>query len=477
MLKKYLTDIAFMQILNLLIKPIWILVIDRAVQNTLSLEVYGNYAALFNFSLMFFIILDLGLNGYNTTQISRDTNKIVVLTGNILGLKMILMAIYVLFVFGVGAALGYGTAEFLLLVFLCILQIFTSLNQYLRTIVASLQQFKWDGIFMVLDRILVVILCAFLLWGGIEGWSLTIERFIFAQLAGVFLVTFVLVLFLRNYFRDVRISFDLKTIRPLLQKSWPFALLITLMGLYNYVDSVMLKTMVGNAEAGIYAHGYRLFYAILMFAQIFSGVLLPFFSKNLKDKETINLIASFTAKFLLLVAISAALVSAAYSDQIMDVMYHEKATSQSASSFSFLMFGFIGSVLILVYGTLLTAALELKYLNTAAFITLCINLLLNTQLIPIYGSTGAAIATAISQVLFGTICYTISFMVFNFKPLLINIIKQFFAIGILCVAIFWGKQFCSSVSVHLLMIFITVLIAAYLFKLFQVKDLKTLTRN
>ena len=61
MLKKYLADIAFMQILNLLIKPIWILVIDRAVQNTLSLEVYGNYAALFNFSLMFFIILDLGL--------------------------------------------------------------------------------------------------------------------------------------------------------------------------------------------------------------------------------------------------------------------------------------------------------------------------------------------------------------------------------------------------------------------------------
>ena len=33
MLKKYLSDIAFMQVLNLLVKPIWILIIDAAVQD------------------------------------------------------------------------------------------------------------------------------------------------------------------------------------------------------------------------------------------------------------------------------------------------------------------------------------------------------------------------------------------------------------------------------------------------------------
>ena len=91
MLRKYISDIAFMQVINLLVKPIWILVIDRAVQNALPQEVYGNYFALYNFSLMFFIILDLGLNSYNTTEISRDTQKIVSVAGNIIGLKLILM--------------------------------------------------------------------------------------------------------------------------------------------------------------------------------------------------------------------------------------------------------------------------------------------------------------------------------------------------------------------------------------------------
>jgi len=466
-----------MQVLNLLIKPIWILVIDRAVQNTLSLEVYGNYAALFNFSLMFFIILDLGLNGYNVTQVSRDTDKIGSLTGNILGLKALLTVVYVAVVFTVGYLLKYSLAEFSLLIFLSILQVITSLNQFLRTIVSSLQRFKWDGVFMVLDRILVVILCAILIWGGIEGWGLTIERFIYVQLAGVLVVTIALILFLRKHLVSVKVAFNFEKIIPLLRKSWPFALLVTLMGLYNYVDSVMLKSIVGNAEAGIYAHGYRLFYALLMFAQIFSGVLLPFFSKNIKDKEIIHVIASFTSKFLLLVGISGALVSMTYSTDIMELMYHEKATAQSASAFSYLMFGFIGSALILVYGTLLTAALELKYLNIAAFVTLCVNLILNTQLIPAHGSTGAAIATIISQLLFGAICYLISLRKFNFELNMGSFIMQLFAVIIIFCTIVLGKQYCLNILVHFIMITISILVAAYLFKLFNVRQLKSLIRK
>ncbi|MGB1038293.1 MAG: oligosaccharide flippase family protein, partial [Bacteroidia bacterium] len=301
MLKKYLSDIAFMQVLNLLIKPIWILVIDRAVQNSLPLEVYGNYAALFNFSLMFFIILDLGLNSYNTTQVSRDNGKIATLTGNIIGLKMLLMVVYVLFACAVGVSLGYSSSEFGLLLFLFAIQIVTSMNQYLRSIVNGLQKFKWDGVFMVLDRVLIVLFCSFLIWGGIDGYGLTIERFVYVQLIGVAFALVALVAFLWSHLSHISISFNLAKLIPILKKSWPFALLITLMGLYNYVDSVMLKYIIGDEEAGVYALGYRLFYALLMFAQIFSGVLLPLFSKNIKNTEMINIVGSYTVKFLMLV--------------------------------------------------------------------------------------------------------------------------------------------------------------------------------
>jgi len=89
MLKKYLSDIAFMQVLNLLIKPIWILLIDAAVQEALPQEVYGNYFALFNFSLLFFIVLDLGLNSLNSNEVEQDKRKIALLTGSIICLIII----------------------------------------------------------------------------------------------------------------------------------------------------------------------------------------------------------------------------------------------------------------------------------------------------------------------------------------------------------------------------------------------------
>jgi O-antigen/teichoic acid export membrane protein len=471
MLKKYLSDIAFMQVLNLLVKPVWILVIDRAVQNALSQEIYGNYFALFNFSLMFFIILDLGLNGYNTTEISRDTNKIVSFAGSIIGLKILLMILYLIAAFGVGSLLGYNRLEFNLLLILCILQIITSFNQYLRSIVSSLQKFKWDGIFMVLDRVVIISICSVLIWGGISDWELTINRFVYAQLMGVSLVTISLVVFLRKQLSKVSISFQFQRIVPILKQSWPFALLIMLMGLYNYMDSVMLKFLIGDEEAGVYALGYRLFYALLMFAQIFSGVLLPFFSKNINDVNVVRQVSNYTSKLLLLIGFSVVFFSYSYGMDIMQLLYPDKATAASSNAFVILMFGFIGSALVLVYGTLLTAALELKYLNLAAFATLVINLVLNVKLIPQYGASGAAIATLVSQLIFGGVCFMISFQKFSFKLKWVDIFKQLVGVMTLLIIIINFKQYFDNVLVHLVLIAVVVLLVAYLFKLFSVKHL------
>ncbi|MEK9600463.1 MAG: oligosaccharide flippase family protein [Bacteroidota bacterium] len=471
MLKKYLSDIAFMQVLNLLVKPVWILVIDRAVQNTLTQEIYGNYFALFNFSLMFFIILDLGLNGYNTTEISRDTNKIVSFAGNIIGLKILLMILYLIAAFGVGSLLGYNRLEFNLLLILCILQIITSFNQYLRSIVSSLQKFKWDGVFMVLDRVVIISICSVLIWGGISDWELTINRFVYAQLMGVSLVTILLVVFLRKQLSKISISFQFQRIVPILKKSWPFALLIMLMGLYNYMDSVMLKLIIGDEEAGVYALGYRLFYALLMFAQIFSGVLLPFFSKNINDVNVVRQVSNYTSKLLFLIGFSVIFYSYSYGMDIMQLLYPDKATAASSNAFVILMFGFIGSVLVLVYGTLLTAALELKYLNMAAFATLVINLVLNVKLIPQYGASGAAIATLVSQLIFGGVCFMISFQKFNFKLKWVDIFNQLGGVMMLLIIIIFSKQYFDNVLVHSVLIAVVVLLVAYLFKLFNVKHL------
>ena len=477
MLKKYLSDIAFIQVINLLVKPIWILLIDAAVQEALPQGVYGNYFGIFTFSLLFFIVLDFGLNSFNATKVSRDSDNITTLTGSIIGFKVLLSLAYLAIVFTVGYFTKYSSAEFKLLFLLCIIQIITSFNQFFRSIVSGLQKFKWDGVFMVLDRILLIIFCSILLWGGIEGFELTIIRFVYAQIIGLGIVFITLLLFLFKYIRAVRVSFSFIELKPILIKSWPFAILISLMGLYNYIDGFMLERMVGDEEAGVYAMGYRFYFAMLMFAQVFSGVLLPFFSKNIMDRDVVKNISGFTFKFLFLVGVSVALLTFVYGADILHWRFPTKADSHSINSFKIIMFGFIGSAFILVYGTLLTAAMELKYLNIAALVTLVVNWVLNFILIPIHGATGAAIATVVSQILFGTVCYFISVGKFNFKVNIKDFVVQFVALVLLAFVIVFGRQYLPNVSVHLLMITIAIIGVAYLFKLFRAKHIKSVIRK
>ncbi len=474
MLRKYIGDLAFIQVLNLLVKPIWILVIDAAVQEALPQEVYGNYFALYNTSLLFFIILDLGLNNFNITEVAHDRRKINAITGGIIGLKLILSVLYILIVLAVGFVLGFSSSEFQLLFVLCVLQILTSFNQFLRSIVASMQRFKIDGVFMVLDRILVIVFVSILLWSGVPNFKLTIHSFAYAQVLSLLLVLFALFFFLRSQIATISVSLRLHAILPIIKKSWPFALLVTLMGLYTYVDGVMLKVLAGDAAAGIYALGYRFYFALLMFASVFSNVLLPLFSKNLQNEEMLLSISSFTTRLLLFGGLVASLLAGSYGLELISFINPSKATPEAASVLVFLLVGFLGASLTLVYGALLTAAKDLKWLNRFAAITVIVNLTLNTLLIPLYTAQGAAIATMISQLAFGIVCLIVCARKYKFSISILSLLKPFFGTLLLALIIFVGKQYVLNLYVHFLIIAPMALYLAYLFKLYQVKDIKTL---
>ena len=475
MLKKFIADIAFIQILNLLVKPIWILIIDREVQNQLSQAAYGEYFALYNFSLLFFIVLDLGITSFNSTQISKDRKKLKQLFGNLFGLKILLAALYVFIVFSLGSVMGYTSSSFKLLVLLAFIQIISSFNQYFRSSISAFQLFKSDGVFMVLDRLIIIILCSLMLWGGIQDWQISIERFAWAQLVGLSAVALLLVAFIYKKLDRISLSFSLKKVFPLLKKTWPFGLLVALMGLYNYTDGVMIEKLAtgGAEETGLYAMGYRLFFAVFMFAQIFSNVLLPLYGKYEKDKANTQLLSTFTAKLLVLTAIALSLISFVYQTEIIEYLYPQKYSNEASETFAILMFSFIGSAFILVYGTLLTAREKLKQLNITAFITLVLNLSLNYTLIPQYGAKGAAIATLISQLIFGLSCFVIAKYKLRFHYSTEEVLRFLIAVVMLFVGILISKQYLDNYAVHLVMITLTILIAALISKILDLKKLKS----
>lgn len=90
MQKKFLSNLFLLVVLNLLIKPFFILGIDAEVQNRVGEIEYGNYFALLNFSFLLNILLDLGITNYNTRNIAQHPQLIEKHFSKIFWLRMVL---------------------------------------------------------------------------------------------------------------------------------------------------------------------------------------------------------------------------------------------------------------------------------------------------------------------------------------------------------------------------------------------------
>ncbi|MBI9067561.1 MAG: oligosaccharide flippase family protein [Salinivirgaceae bacterium] len=461
MKRKFITNLALVICLNLLIKPFWIFGIDRTVQNVVGAEQYGFYFALFNFSLILNIFLDLGITNFNNRNIAQNSHLLNKHFSNIIMVRILLGLFYFIISIGVAVIWKYEWDQIKLLTLLVFNQFLSSFILYLRSNLAGLHLFKTDSIISVLDRGLMILICGILLWGNVTETPFKIKWFVFAQTGAYTITAFIafgLVLFRSG---KIKIRFDRRFILAILKKSYPFALLTLLMASYNRFDAILLERMLedGSRQAGIYAQAFRILDASSMFALLFAGLLLPMFAKMLKNKEPIGQLTQLSFLFIFIPAYILAISCAFYQHEIMDLLYHEHVES-SASIFAILMFGFISISTTYIFGTLLTANGSLKQLNIMAVFGVIINIVLNIILIPKLQAKGSAIASLITQTFTALVQVIIAYKVFklriNYKLLILLLI---FAIGVALLGIVSRDLPYNWVISMSLMILLSVILA------------------
>jgi len=402
MQRKFLTNLGLLLSLNLLIKPFWIFGIDRTVQNTVGVEDYGFYFVIFNFSFLFNILLDLGITNFNNRNIAQHNHLLTKHFSGIVMLKLLLGLGFFLITYLVAVfVMDYSGEQLYLLAFLAFNQFLSSFILYLRSNISGLLLFKTDSFLSILDRVLMILFCGLLLWGHVTEVPFRIEWFVYSQTAAYALTALIAfyIVIRKSAFR--RLNWNWPFFLMIIKKSMPFALMVLLMSLYNRLDPVMLEGILGeksgNAQAGIYAHGYRLLDAASMISFLFSVLLIPIFSKMIKQKEAVDQILKLSFTLIITTAIIAAVASFYYSREIMSLLY-DTDTSQSAPVFQLLMLGFVAISTTYIFGTLLTANGNLKELNIVAAISLGINLLVNLLLIPRWLAYGSAISSLSTQI-------------------------------------------------------------------------------
>jgi O-antigen/teichoic acid export membrane protein len=171
------------------------------------------------------------------------------------------------------------------------------------------------------------------------------------------------------------------------------------MTLYYRIDTLMLERLLpdGALQAGIYAQGFRFVEALNMLGYLFAGLLLPIFSRMLKAREDVAPLALLAWRLLLAGSLAVAAFGAFHAGTVLDLRYSEDTTT-AAAPFALLLWCFVAVSTTYVFGTLLTAAGDLRLLNRMAAAGALVNIGLNLWLIPLWKAEGAAWASLITQV-------------------------------------------------------------------------------
>ena len=401
MQKKLLSGLFWVLLANLLVKPFWILGVEVGVQNAVGNEAYGFYYALFSFSYIFNILLDLGITNFNTRNIAQHPQLIGKHLEGILGIKLCLLALYLVVTFTVGLLMGYGSEEFRLLALLTLCQFLNSLILYLRSNFEGLLLFRWDSLLSVLDRVLMILICGMLLWGpklSLFSCHFTIYHFIYAQLAAYALTALLAFAVIARKARFRRLRWDWRFFLVILRRSAPFALLVLLMASYNRIDPILLRGLASDADAGIYAGAFRLLDALTMVAYLVSVPLLPVFSKICVEEDNASLCGALRLVFwpMMLFAVGSAVLCVLFAEPLMAWLYHERYAAY-VPVFRVIVFGIVPIGITYIFGTLLTAGGYLRQLNLFAATSLLLNIVVNLLLIPRLGAVGSAFASLTAQ--------------------------------------------------------------------------------
>ncbi len=196
------------------------------------------------------------------------------------------------------------------------------------------------------------------------------------------------------------IRFDKSYVKPLLKSSWPMVLSALAIVLYMRVDQIMIKSMLGVYDLGLYSAATRIYEGWIMIFSIISASLLPVLVKlKASTPEQYEKKLSQMFSFMFWSAAVGAIFSTLFGYEIIFLAFGaEFVEPKTVFVFVIIMwsasFAAIGS---LTARYLTVEGME-KKIAFRTFIALVINIILNMLLIPQYGIEGAAISTLIAIV-------------------------------------------------------------------------------
>ncbi len=393
-IKKLLGNISFILLLNLLVKPIGIIV-ENLVQNQIGHNAFGLFSAFFSLATIGAVIADLGVSQLATKKIASDAGYFDAYFPTVFPVKIFLALIFPVIMVGIGAILGYDLHSLYLLAFIAFTFGLSQFILFFRATLQGNQNFNVDAVGSVADKFLLVFFVLALLPVG-----LTLENFVYARLVATGAAFAVLYLLITRMYGKLRIQFKKEQLKELLKESLPFALITLVYGVNERVDIIMLERLSSATEAGLYAGPYRWVDAIMMYLWTILPIFFAKFALSIQSKKEQEKLLHFGQVVVSLPIIFVCIFSFFYGELFFFQFINSSAAEIAlmVRNLQILFLNVLVHGFFAIYSTLLTSSNYEKAVSKLVIVSIAINLVLNFLFIPQYGSLAAAVNTLICAI-------------------------------------------------------------------------------
>lgn len=354
----------------------------------IGVENTGLYITALSFSSLFSVLTDLGLNPVLIREGAKDNQSIANVLGNILTIKLFLVAIAYGILNLVVYLMGYGTELRGLILISGLIMVLDSFSLSFYGALRSLQNLSFESIGVAGGQLVTVMVGLAVLY--FKG---SVMILLLALAAGsLFNALWGLSALIWNYHWRPRFFFTPKLLETIIRYAAPFALAGIFVKVYSYIDVVMLSKMLGSEAVGWYGVAAKITFAFQFIPMAFAASLYPAMSNFfVHDKNRLKITFEKGMLYLSMLAlpIGAGLIAIAgiFVSKVYGASYQSSILPLQIMAGS-LIFSFLGFPI----GSLLNACHRQNIQTAAMGATMVLNIVMNFILIPWIGIIGSAVA-------------------------------------------------------------------------------------
>ncbi len=372
------------------------------IARSIGVEGTGKYFLAMSFTTIFVVFVDLGLTNVLVREAAKVRENIQKYISTILSVKLLFGLLAYILVLSLSYFLYHGDIELQHMIWLSgITMLFDSFNLTVYGVLRALGDLRFESVSITTAQFLSLI------FGGIFLWM---------HLPLIFLILAFLIPSAINTVYATWVVFHRFGVRPVPQfdkgvflKFWriavPFALAAVFARIYSYVDSILLKQMLGTEAVGWYSTPYKITFAFQFIPMALIAALYPRMSEYfVTQKEKLVVVLHDAMKYLLVISVPIAVGICVLAREII-LMLYGTAFLPSVFPLQILILSLIFSFIGFPIGALLNACNKQTTQTTIVGSVMLLNILMNVILIPRLGVPGAALSAFVGNMLLTVVGY------------------------------------------------------------------------